>query len=77
MEVLEGDTELKPDNPSLQIDIISKLLAREKMHALTDVVTSIREVRDTFNLTLSETAYRERQNEDSDEIEEFNDMYSI
>ncbi|CAI5708019.1 unnamed protein product [Peronospora farinosa] len=76
MEVLDGDTELKPANSSLKIDASLQLLARDKMHALTEVVTSIREVRDTINLTLSEAAYGERQEEDSDEIEEFNDMYS-
>ncbi|CAI5729003.1 unnamed protein product [Peronospora destructor] len=76
MEVFDGDTELKPADSSLKIDASSQLLAQDKMHALTDVVTSIREVRDTINLTLSEAAYGERQEEDSDKIEEFNDMYS-
>ncbi|CAH0514386.1 unnamed protein product [Peronospora belbahrii] len=76
MEVLEADTELKPANSSLNIDVGSQLLTRDKVHALTDVVTNIREVRDTINLTMSEAAYKERREDDSDEIEEFNDMYS-
>lgn len=77
MEVLEAsDTELKPANPSRKIDVSPTLRPQDKMQALTDVVTHIREVRDTINLTMSEAAYGERQNEDSDETEEFNDMYS-
>ncbi|KAJ8554637.1 hypothetical protein ON010_g9847 [Phytophthora cinnamomi] len=78
MEVLEApsDTELKPANPQRKIDVSPQLRAQDKMQALTDVVTHIREVRDTINLTMSEAAYGEHQDEDSDEIEEFNDMYS-
>ncbi|KAG6949929.1 hypothetical protein JG687_00014529 [Phytophthora cactorum] len=76
-EVLEAsDTELKPSNPPLKIDVSPQLRAQDKMQALTDVVTHIREVRDTINLTMSEAAYGERQDEHSDETEEFNDMYS-
>ncbi|GMF13609.1 unnamed protein product [Phytophthora lilii] len=78
MEVLEApsDTELKPANPPRKINVSPQLRAQDKMQALTDVVTHIREVRDTINLTMSEAAYGEPKDEDSDEVEEFNDMYS-
>ncbi|EGZ14835.1 hypothetical protein PHYSODRAFT_560979 [Phytophthora sojae] len=78
MEVLEAssETELKPVYPQRKVNVSPQLRARDKMQALTDVVTHIREVRDTINLTMSEAAYGERQDADSDEIEEFNDMYS-
>ncbi|GMF44901.1 unnamed protein product [Phytophthora fragariaefolia] len=81
MEVLEApsvpsDTELKPANPQRKINGSPQLRAQEKMQALTDVVNHIREVRDTINLTMSEAAYGEHQGDGSDEIEEFNDMYS-
>ncbi|ETN13880.1 hypothetical protein PPTG_08569 [Phytophthora nicotianae INRA-310] len=77
MEVLEAsDTELKPANPARKIDVSPQSRAQDKMQALTDVVTHIREVRDTINLTMSEAAYGERQDEHSDVTEEYNDMYS-
>ncbi|KAE8973537.1 hypothetical protein PR003_g26471 [Phytophthora rubi] len=78
MEVLEApaETELKPANPQRKINVSPQLRAQDKMQALTEVVTHIREVRDTINLTMSEAAYGEHQDENSDEIEEFNDMYS-
>lgn len=76
-EVLEAsDTELKPANPPCKIDVSPQLRAQDKLQALTDVVTHIREVRDTINLTMSEAAYAERQDERSDETQEYNDMYS-
>ncbi|CAI5737627.1 unnamed protein product [Hyaloperonospora brassicae] len=75
--VLETDTELKPASPLRKIGASPELRAQDKMQALTDVVTRIREVRDTINLTMSEAAYGQRQDdENSDEFEEFNDMYS-
>jgi hypothetical protein len=76
VEVLEApsDAELKP--APVKIDVSPKVPAQDKMQALTDVVTHIREVRDTINLTMAESAYGERQDDDSEEYEEFNDMYS-
>uniref|UniRef100_A0AAV1USI5 FYVE-type domain-containing protein n=1 Tax=Peronospora matthiolae TaxID=2874970 RepID=A0AAV1USI5_9STRA len=77
-DVLETDTELKPASPLRNITVSpEKLRAQDKIQALTEVVTRIREVRDTINLSMSEAAYGQRQDEEnSDKIEEFNDMYS-
>ncbi|KAH7491300.1 1-phosphatidylinositol 3-phosphate 5-kinase FAB1 [Phytophthora ramorum] len=70
MDVLESsDTELKPVAQKCKSP---NLRNQDKLQALTDVVTHIREVRETINLTMSEAAYAEN---DSGE-EEFNDMYS-
>ncbi|KAG7399605.1 hypothetical protein PHYBOEH_008393 [Phytophthora boehmeriae] len=80
LEVLEAppaEEELKPAEPKCKISVSPKQQrAQDKILALTDVVSHIREVRDTINIAMSDVDYGNHQLEDSDEVEEFNDMYS-
>ncbi|KAG2522845.1 hypothetical protein BBO99_00001360 [Phytophthora kernoviae] len=79
LEVLEAplEEELKPAELARKISVSPKQQrAQDKMLALTDVVSHIREIRDTINIAMSEADYGDHQLEDSDEVEEFNDMYS-
>lgn len=81
LEVLEApsDSELKPAEPKRKTSVSPQQKAQDKVQALTDVVTHIREIRDTINIAMSEADYGAPQfgpDEDSDEVEEFNDMYS-
>ncbi|RLN46439.1 hypothetical protein BBJ28_00008408 [Nothophytophthora sp. Chile5] len=83
LEVLEampsGSQETKPNRPKRKASSSPPLKPQDKMRALTSVVSHIREIRDTINIAMSEADYegqRQDPDVDSDEVEEFNDMYS-